>query len=238
MRINRFLAGCGIGSRRKMDEFVLSGRVSLNGKILNEPGVIVNPKKDVVSVDGREVRLEKEKSAYILNKPKGYITSMSDPHGEKIVKTLIEHIDIRLFPVGRLDRDSQGLLLFTNDGKLCHRLSHPRYGIEKEYLVTSAGKIDDEKKQMLESGIILEEGITSPAKVTNITQKDNKVNFHIIIHEGWNRQIRRMCDAVGLNVIMLKRVRYGFLGIRGINEGTLRKLTDKELKELRKMVGL
>jgi len=238
MRINRFLASCGIGSRRKMDELVLSGRVSLNGEILSEPGKIVNPKKDIVCVDGKEVNIEKEKSVYILNKPSGYTTTMSDPHGEKIVKSLIEHIDLRLFPVGRLDRDSQGLLLFTNDGKLCHRLSHPRYQIDKEYLVTSIGKIDEEKVQILENGVSLDEGVTSPAKVSMINQMDTKVRFHLIIHEGWNRQVRRMCDAVGLSVVRLERIRYGILDISGINEGKLRKLSAKEVEELKKIVGL
>jgi len=230
MRINRFLAGCGLGSRRKMDTLIMKGVVFLNGEKVVALGTSINLGEDVVTVNGNVVQLQEDKAVYLLNKPAGYLTTMSDPQGRKTVRELVSAIPLRLFPVGRLDMDTHGLLLFTNDGELSHHLAHPSYGVEKEYKVKVHGRITREKLKVLESGVRLDEGITSPARVI---ETDKEQVFHLVLHEGWKRQVRRMCEAVGLKVIQLTRVRYAQLTLEGVLEGELRRLTEDEVKVLK-----
>lgn len=237
MRINRFLASCGVGSRRKMDKYIAAERVTINGKIASL-GDEVEPKKDTVLVDNNIVTLEKELVGYLLNKPVGYLTTMDDPQERPCVKHFVKDIPQRVFPVGRLDKDSQGLLLFTNDGKLAHRLSHPKHGIDKKYRVTVEGMWNEAKKRNLEIGIKLKEGITSPAKVINIFPSPSGATFDIIIHEGWKRQIRRMCSELNLYVEKLVRIQYGILKIDNYIEGEIVKLSLKDMHDLRKSVNL
>ncbi|HPH02917.1 MAG TPA: pseudouridine synthase [Spirochaetota bacterium] len=239
MRINRFLAACGLGSRRKMDELIASGRIRINGNPLDGPGQPVMPGRDVVTLDGSVLALPDEQGVWMLHKPVGFLTTMSDPQGRPTVAEFVDCLPVRVFPVGRLDMDTSGLLLFTNDGKLAHRLAHPKHGVEKEYRVIVRGRLTHEAKAALEEGVLLEEGVTSPARVLEraaVFPEKNLQNgedvFHLIIHEGWKRQVRRMCDAVGLPVIQLARVRYDFLRLDGLAPGGLRRLPADEVARL------
>lgn len=222
-----------------MDELISSGRVMFNGRPLAGPGQPVVPGKDRVTIDGEEVRLPDEQGVWVLHKLVGVLTTMSDPQGRITVADDVAHLPVRVFPVGRLDMDTSGLLLFTNDGKLAHRLSHPKHGVEKEYRVIVSGRLTQGTRLALEKGIMLEEGITSPARVLpreEIPQiqslQDGEDVFHLIIHEGWKRQVRRMCETVGLPVVHLCRVRYGSLVLGNLPAGSLRKLTAHEIARL------
>jgi 23S rRNA pseudouridine2605 synthase len=222
-----------------MDELITSGRVMFNGCPLEGPGQPVVPGKDRVTIDGEEVRLPDEQGVWVLHKLVGVLTTMSDPQGRITVADDVAHLPVRVFPVGRLDMDTSGLLLFTNDGKLAHRLSHPKHGVEKEYRVIVSGRLTQGTRLALEKGIMLEEGITSPARVLpreEIPQihslQDGEDVFHLIIHEGWKRQVRRMCETVGLPVVHLCRVRYGSLVLGNLPAGSLRKLTAHEIARL------
>ncbi len=239
MRINRFLAACGLGSRRKMDELIASGRIWINGNPLDGPGQPVMSGRDVVTLDGSVLALPDEQGVWMLHKPVGFLTTMSDLQGRPTVAEFVDCLPVRVFPVGRLDMDTSGLLLFTNDGKLAHRLAHPKHGVEKEYRVIVRGRLTAKAKEALEDGIVLEEGRTSPAKVLErnavpVVQRllPGEDVFHLIIHEGWKRQVRRMCDAVGLPVIQLARVRYDFLRLDGLAPGGLRRLPADEVARL------
>ncbi len=239
MRINRFLAACGLGSRRKMDELIASGRVRINGQPLDGPGQPVMPGRDVVTLDGKVLGLQDEQGVWLLHKPVGFLTTMADPQGRPTVAEFVAGLPVRVFPVGRLDMDTSGLLLFTNDGKLAHRLAHPKHGVEKEYRVIVRGRLGLEAKAALEEGVLLEEGMTSPARVLlrdavpgGSGLHSGEDVFHLVIHEGWKRQVRRMCDAVGLPVIQLARVRYDFLRLDGLAPGGLRKLAADEVARL------
>jgi 23S rRNA pseudouridine2605 synthase len=251
MRINRYLASCGLGSRRAMDTLIASGRVLINGRPLEGPGQPVHPGRDLVTLDGRPLELACENFIYVFNKPVGVLTTMHDPQGRPTVAEYLDGLPGRVFPVGRLDMDSAGLLLFTNDGKLAHRLAHPRYGVEKEYRVLAEGLLTSERIAALEGGIELEEGITSPARVcfpARVLRPDTQLSqsalqtgrcvFHLILHEGWKRQVRRMCAAVGLPVLELVRVRYGDLYLDDLQPGVLRRLDAKEYARLCAHVGL
>lgn len=243
MRINRFLAACGLGSRRKMDELIGSGRVRINGRPLDGPGQPVMPGRDLVTLDGLALALPTEGGVWMLHKPVGFLTTMSDPQGRPTVAGFVSSLPVRVFPIGRLDLDTSGLLLFTNDGKLAHRLAHPGYEIEKEYRVRIQGYLSPLEKERLETGVLLEEGLTSPARVLLATDPAEKAGlpagesvFHLIIHEGWKRQVRRMCAAVGFSVLELARVRYDFLRLDGLGPGELRKLSADEVQRLQQAV--
>jgi len=219
-----------------MDKLILEGRVSFNGAVVDNPGVIVDPLADRVAVDGSTVVFVPDEAVYLLNKPAGYITTLDDPQGRNTVQTFIEDIPLRLFPVGRLDKETTGLLLFTNIGKLCHRLTHPSFGVEKEYSILADGPLTTQRRRSLEQGVRLEEGVTSPARV--IQEEMGGRRFHLILHEGWNRQVRRMCLEVGIRVLQLERVRYGFLDLEGVAVGTMRRLSPDEVTRLRTLVSL
>ena len=235
MRLNRFLASCNLGSRRKMDALIMEGRVSVNGTPVDNPGIRVDAALDRVLVDGNPVSAEAEEALYLLNKPTGYITTMDDPQGRKTVVEFLTDIPWRLYPVGRLDRDTSGLLLFTNSGDLCHRLTHPSFGVEKEYRVTTDAPLTPERRRLLQQGVPLEEGVTSPAQVLG---EEGAHCFRLILHEGWKRQVRRMCSGVGFTVLSLERVRYAFLTLDGTPRGTKRRLNGDEVARLKQIVGL
>jgi 23S rRNA pseudouridine2605 synthase len=247
MRLNRYLASCGLGSRRAMDALIASGRVLINGRPLEGPGQPVDPARDRVTLDGAEISLPDQAAIWVFNKPAGVVTTMHDPEGRRSIAEYAACLPVRVFPVGRLDMDSAGLLLLTNDGKLAHRLAHPRHGVEKEYRVLASGRLSPEKIYALENGIELEEGITSPARVIpesappqSRTIDDGMVRsmFRIILHEGWKREVRRMCAAVELHVLELTRVRYDFLHLGDLAPGSLRRLDDEAYARLRTRLGL
>jgi len=224
MRLNAFLAKAGITSRRGADELIIAGRVKVNGSAgrLNSE---VND-SDKVSLDGRQVKMRK--SRYILlNKPAGYITSLKDPEGRQKVTDLVD-IEERVVPVGRLDYNTSGALLMTNDGMLSHRLMHPSFEINKVYEADVQGTITDELLNKLSNGIKLEDGMTAPAKARKISND----KIELVIHEGRKRQVRRMLAAVGLQVVKLHRPKYGPLDLSGLKPGEWRDLTEAELKLL------
>jgi 23S rRNA pseudouridine2605 synthase len=232
-RLQKVIARAGIASRRKSEELIKEGRVKVNGKVITELGVKVTP-SDKVEVNG--VQIEKEEPVYfLLYKPRGVISSVSDDKGRKVVTDFFPYQQERIFPVGRLDYDTSGLLLLTNDGEFANLLMHPRNQIDKVYVVKSKGIPSKENLRKLERGIHLEDGKTAPAKVKMLSvdkQKQTAI-IEIIIHEGRNRQVRRMFEAIGHEVLKLKRERYGFLTLHGLSAGDARELTHHEVKLLR-----
>ena len=221
----------GVCSRRKGEEYISAGRIAVNGRIITRAGVTVDPEKDEVRVDGRPVRTRQKRVYIMLNKPAGYITSRSH-RGEKIVFDLLQ-VDVRLNPVGRLDKDSTGLLLLTSDGEMHHRLIHPSFDHEKEYAVETAAPIEDRALEKFEKGLILDGQKTRPARVVRMGSR----KFRIVLQEGRKRQIRRMVAAVGGQVASLHRIRMGTLVLGNLKEGQWRHLTEKEVKALRASCG-
>jgi 23S rRNA pseudouridine2605 synthase len=223
--LNAFLARAGVASRRKADELIKAGRVRVNG----EPGELNTfvESRDVVEVDGEQVA--KQGLGYVLlHKPAGVVTTASDPQGRPTVVSLVDH-ESRVVPVGRLDVDTTGALLLTNDGPLAHRLAHPRYGVEKVYEVETWKEPTDDALRRLAEGVELEDGPTSPARVRRL----GAARFELVLHEGRNRQVRRMCDAVGYRVRRLHRSIYAGLGLHGLAPGEWRELSADEIAALR-----
>jgi len=226
MRLQKFLSEAGICSRRKGEEYIRQGLVRVDSRIVTELGTKVDSEKDRVEFDGKVIALKSEPMYIVLNKPKGYVTSCSHP-GEKIVLDLID-ISERVYPIGRLDKDSTGLLILTNDGSLHHRLSHPSFDHEKEYDVTVSKPITDGSLRNIASGLPMMGSKTRPAKIRRISSR----RFLIILKEGRNRQIRRMVRKVGSRVTRLKRIRVSKVKLGRLAEGAWRNLTEKEKKEL------
>jgi 23S rRNA pseudouridine2605 synthase len=225
-RLQKVLAQAGLGSRRTSEELIGKGRVRVNGEVARL-GRRVDPEVDVIEVDGAQIGVKAGLVHLLLNKPAGVITTASDPQGRRTVLDLVPD-EPRLFPVGRLDADTEGLLLLTNDGDLAHRLTHPSFGVEKEYLVEVEGEPSRGVLRRLREGVELEDGITAPAKVAAL---DHRL-LRITIHEGRNRQVRRMCDAVGHPVRRLVRTRIGPLAERDLAPGEWRALTQDEVRAL------
>jgi len=232
-RLQKVIAQAGIASRRKAEQLILEGKVKVNGEVVTTLGTKVS-KSDVVEVDGVKVERE-EKVYYLFYKPRGVVSTVSDDKGRKTVLDFFKNVEERIFPVGRLDYDTSGLLLLTNDGEFANLMTHPKYKIEKTYIARLKGipKFEDLKK--LRRGIMLEDGMTAPAKVElkKSDRKTNKSICEITIHEGRNRQVRRMFEAIGTPVVKLKRERFAFLDLKGLNAGEFRELTAHEVKQLR-----
>ena len=232
-RLQKVIAHAGVASRRKAEEMILEGKVKVNGKVVKELGVKVS-NSDTVEVGG--IPLEKEQPVYFLfYKPRGIISSVTDDKGRKTVTDYFPEIKERIYPVGRLDYDTSGILLLTNDGEFANLLMHPRNEIEKEYIAKVKGIPLRENLKALEKGIVLEDGKTAPArtKVISFDKKKGTSIVQITIHEGKNRQVRRMFEAIGNPVVKLRRERYGFLDLRGLQAGDARELTAHEVKQLR-----
>lgn len=225
------MAHAGIASRRKSEEIIKKGRVKVNGKLVTEMGFKVDPKKDIIEVDGRVIE-EEEKIYLKLYKPRGYVTTVDDPRGRKTVLDLISDIDQRIYPVGRLDLDTSGLLLLTNDGDFTYKITHPSYELDKEYIVVVNGQLDNRQLEKFKKGIRLEEKKTSNAQIRQLNQDNKNTTYKVIIHEGLNRQIRRMFDKIGYKVVSLKRVRIGNISLGSLNVGEHKKLSRKELQNL------
>ncbi len=230
-RLQKFLARSGICSRRQAETLISQGRVAVNGRLVSKLGSTIDPERDKVTLDGRPV--VPEKTVYILlNKPRGYLTTLSDPQGRPIVTDLLPDLDFRVFPVGRLDLDSEGALLLTNDGELANHILHPRYGISKTYEATVRGRPSRSNLNRLEEGIILEGRRTLPATLRILRRKSRTTTIEIVLHEGRKRQVRKMFAAIGHPVIRLKRTAYGNLGLDGLPTGMYRFLSKNELKKL------
>ncbi|MBO4989323.1 MAG: rRNA pseudouridine synthase [Clostridia bacterium] len=235
MRINKFLAQCGIASRRKCDEIIQSGVVTVNGKKV-DLGCDVDENTDVVAVDGKIVKAKKEFSYYIMNKPKGYVCTVSDDKGRKTVMELLPANAGRVVPVGRLDYDTEGLLLFTDDGDLAFRLTHPGAEVPKTYTARIEGVLTEYDLNPIRSGIEIEKGVlTKKCKAHIIETNKAYTKVSLTITEGKNREIRKMFEAIGKNVDFLKRVKVGDLDLRGIDRGAVRKLTQEEILYLKSL---
>ena len=226
MRLQKYLSEAGVCSRRKGEEYIKAGLVRVNSRIVTELGTKVDPEKDRVEFDGKIIALTSEPIYIALNKPKGYVTSCSHP-GEKIVLDLID-ISQRIYPIGRLDKDSTGLLILTNDGTLHHRLSHPSFDHEKEYDVTVSRPITDGSLRNIAKGLPMMGSKTRPSEIQRISSR----RFRIVLKEGRNRQIRRMVRKVGNHVIRLKRIRISKIKLGSLVEGSWRNLEEKEKTEL------
>ncbi len=233
VRLQKMLADCGVASRRKSEELISAGRVRVNGRVA-QIGDKVDPQNDKVYVGKRRVTgTARPKLRYImLNKPRGVLTTMSDDRGRKCVADLIKDIDERLYPVGRLDRDSEGMLLMTNDGEFANHVMHPKKHVNKVYRVTVRPNINDAQVSKLESGVVIDGRKTAPAQVRVVSREEERSVLEIVIREGRNRQIRKMCDAVGLEVARLKRTAIGGVKLGGLRSGMYRDLTDIEVRKL------
>lgn len=237
-RLHVRIAHAGICSRRAAEKLILEGRVTVNDRIVAELGFKVTP-EDEVRVDGDLLKTTKQYTV-VLNKPTGVVTTLSDPQGRPTVVRYLPDFGVPLKPVGRLDMDTEGVIVCTNDGELAHRLAHPRYGVEKEYQAIVKGIPNEEALDRLRHGVFIEGRKTSPARVEIIhaEPKTNTTGLRITIHEGRKRQVRLMTEAVGHPVISLRRLRYGPLKVKGMRPGEARLLGKKEVDELRKLVGL
>jgi len=233
-RLQKYMARAGIASRRHAEDMIKAGRVKVNGVTIKELGTKINPDSDTVTVDNKRARVER--NVYIiLNKPAGYVTTLKDPRGRPVVTDLLKGISQRVYPVGRLDFDTEGLLLLTNDGSLTYALTHPKHQIPKTYQALVQGIPSPEKIQQMEKGLILSDGPTAPAIVTLLGKKKGNALLEITIHEGRNRQVRRMCEEIGHPVLKLKRVKMGNLTLRGLPGGKFRHLSPRELNQLKKL---
>ncbi len=238
MRLNRFLARCGAASRRGADRLIADGRIRVNGANVTEPGVRIDPDVDSVEFDGTILHLPEQLTCIALNKPAGYVVTMSDPQGRKTVAELIANAPRAVVPVGRLDAPTEGLLLLTDDGELAHRIAHPSFEIDKVYSVVARGILGEHDRVSLEHGVVLDGRRTSPAAVEILATNRNETHAFITIHEGRKRQIRRMFEEVGHPVQRLTRVRVGPVELGNLRSGHWRHLTSDELTALRTAVGL
>ncbi|RNC67380.1 MAG: rRNA pseudouridine synthase [Desulfuromonadales bacterium] len=231
-RLQKILSQAGIASRREAERIITEGRVTVNGKAVTELGVKADAARDMITVDGKQVKIGDKRVYILLNKPVGYVTTLKDPQGRPIVTELLKGLNVRVFPVGRLDYNTEGLLLLTNDGEWANRLAHPRHEVDKEYLVRVKGAVAREQILRLENGVELDDGPTAPARVAVTKQSDNNTWISVTIHEGRYRQVRRMCEAVSLSVVRLRRVRYGTLAMGELRIGEYRHLTPYEVTSL------
>ncbi len=238
IRLQKFLAESGVGSRRACEELITSGRVTINGEVATL-GMSVDEQADAVLLDGKPVSREEQLVTIMLYKPKGVVSTSDDPQGRKTVQDFVKDVPVRLYNVGRLDINSEGLLLMTNDGELAHRMTHPKFSVEKTYYAVCDGKLQPSEIARLVNGIQLDDGMTAPAKVSRVRPtRTGGTSFFISIHEGKNRQIRRMLEAVGHRTLRLKREKFGPLSIGKMKPGETRKLTQEELTKLRRALGL
>jgi len=227
IRLQKYLADAGVASRRAAEEMITAGRIFVNGKVADILGTKVDPEKDKVTVDGRSVKQNRESVVMMLNKPRGYVCSAKKFPGEKNIFDLIEY-RYRIYPIGRLDKDSEGLILLTNDGQLADRLTHPKFQKEKEYIVTVDKNINERFLENMENGVNLDDGRTMPAFTEALAEDE----FSIILKQGKKRQIRRMCEVLGYNVTRLKRIRINRLLLGNLKLGQTRILGAKELSLL------
>jgi len=232
-RLQKIISAAGITSRRASEELILAGRVTVNGTVVTELGSKADPATDTVAVDGKPLTIASRKLYILLNKPVGYLTTLDDPEGRPLVTDLLKEVGERVYPVGRLDYNSEGLLLLTNDGEWANHLMHPRHEVEKEYHVRVRGKVHKSQLDQLAGGVEIEGRKTAPARVCMIKEGEQNDWFSITIHEGRNRQVRRMCEAVSLSVVRLRRVRYGMLAMGALKPGEFRYLTEAEVGGLR-----
>ncbi len=238
MRINRYLALCGLASRRKSEQFIAEKRVKLNGRIINDLAVDINPDKDIVTVDGKTVKPAEDFIYLKLNKPKGYVTTTNDEFNRPTIMDLVKLPDgRRVYPVGRLDYDTEGLLLLTDDGDLTNILTHPSHNINKSYIARIKGAITPEEIIKLSSGVIIDGKKTAPCHVKVLEFEEKTTRLEITIHEGRNRQVRKMLESIDKDIQFLKRVSVGDIRLGGLTRGKYRPLNKKEIAYLLGLKG-
>jgi 23S rRNA pseudouridine2605 synthase len=237
VRLQKFLAESGVASRRKSEELIDQGKVKVNGRVAMI-GDKIDPKKDTVTVNGKKIVKTKTFTYVVLHKPRGFITTMSDEMDRKCVAELIKDVPGRVYPVGRLDRDSEGMLLFTNDGAFANAMTHPTKHVPKTYRVTVRPSISEDQITALTQGVIIDDRKTAPAEVRVVTKEEGRVVLEIILYEGRNRQIRKMCEEVGLEVARLKRTAIGSIKLGMLKQGAWRNLTEDEVRKLMIAAGL
>ena len=235
-RLQKLIAGTGLASRRKAEQIITAGRVTVNGKVVTELGTKVDPARDHVKVDGKHLSAAQPFVYLMLNKPKHVMSTLDDPGGRPTVKDFLHGVSVRVFPVGRLDFDSEGLMLLTNHGDLAQALLHPRYHVAKTYLIKVKGILTDDEIGQLERGVKLEDGMTAPALVKKVSKAEQNSWLEVTIREGRKHQVRRMLESVGHPVIKLTRVKMGPLSLGRLESGTFRFLTDREANALRELV--
>ena len=235
IRLQKVIADSGLASRRKAEELIAQGRVTINGQVVSELGTKVDPVKDHVKVDGRHLKPAPPQTFIMLNKPKNVVSTMSDPGGRGTIADLLPGVHVRVFPVGRLDFDSEGLVLLTNDGDLAQLLLHPRHHVPKTYLIKVKGMLDGEDIGVLEKGVMLDDGRAGSAIVKKVGKATENSWLEITIYEGRKHQVKRMLDAVGHPVLKLKRVRFGPIALGDLPTGQYRYLTDREANAVREL---
>jgi 23S rRNA pseudouridine2605 synthase len=234
-RIQKIIAAAGVTSRRAAEQLILDGRVRVNGQVVSELGAKADSSKDHIKVDGKLINPHQPMTYLMLNKPAGFVTTMADPEGRPTVLNLLKGLKVRVYPVGRLDYNTEGLLLLTNDGDFAHLITHPKHEFPKTYRAKVKGVLEDHQISQLEGGIHLDDGKTAPAKIKKISKEEANSWLEITIHEGKKRQVRRMFDRVGHSVIKLKRIRTGNLVLGDLPEGAFRYLTHEEVQALKEL---
>lgn len=237
-RLHKYLARAGTCSRRQAEALIRAGRVSVNNKVISQMGMQIDPFSDVVTLDGREVQPQEKTVYLVLNKPPRVMTTLSDPGKRLKVTDLLKGVETRVYPVGRLDYLSEGLLLLMNDGELAYRLTHPRFKVDKTYLTRVMGAVPEAQLLELRRGVMLEDGLTAPACVQRLETGSDHTLLEITIHEGRNRQVRRMCEAIGHPALTLKRTRFGPLALGRLMPGRFRHLKEEEVTALKRICGL
>lgn len=236
VRLQKFLAECGVASRRAAEKMIVAGNVTVNGETIKRLGYTIDPATDLVLVNGEPIEPD-QKVYYIFNKPKGCLTTASDPQGRPTVFDMLGNMPFRVFAVGRLDLDTEGLLLFTNDGPLKYKLTHPRFHVERTYRATVKGKPSGKTIRSLTRGIELEDGTTAPAKARTITTETKSSEIELILYEGKKNEVRRMCDAVGHHVLKLRRISMAGVKLGSLQKGKYRTLTQPEIATLQAAVS-
>ncbi|HMQ65157.1 MAG TPA: pseudouridine synthase [Arachnia sp.] len=238
VRLQKVLAAAGVASRRASEILIDEGRVEVNGKVVTEQGRRVNPETDHIRVDGSRIPPQRRHQYYVLNKPRGVVSTLDDPEGRRTLADYLPRGKDRLFHVGRLDTETEGLIILTNDGDFAHRLAHPSYEVQKTYQVQVAGGMDNRTLKRLEKGVTLDDGPVKPDKVKLVARTDKKTLLEVTLHEGRNRIVRRMLDAVGHPVDRLARTRIGPVRLGVLPVGEVRELTREELGSLLDLVGM
>jgi 23S rRNA pseudouridine2605 synthase len=237
-RLQKVIAASGLTSRRKAEELIAAGRVTVNGRVIRKLGTRIDPSREHVKVDGRHLRNLEPHAYLILNKPKGYVSSLSDPQGRPTIRDLLRGVRLRVFPVGRLDYDTEGLLLLTNHGEVAQALLHPRHHVPKVYLVKIKGILNEEDIRRLEHGVSLDDGMTQPAKLRKVRKAEENSWIELTVYEGRKHQVKRMLEAVGHPVLKLKRIKFGPLALGDLAVGQFRYLSDREANALRALLAV
>lgn len=235
MRLQKYMALCGVASRRKSEELIMNGQVKVNNKTVTELGTIIDPDKDIIKVDDKRIRLESNKVYIMLNKPIGFVTTVKDEKDRKIVTDLIDGVKERIYPIGRLDADTTGLLLLTNDGDIAYKLTHPSNEIVKQYIAIVEGVPNKNELEKFRRGLFIEGRKTSRASLKILKNFGTDSILDIKIHEGRNRQVKKMCEAINHPVKKLKRISIGEIELGGLDVGNWRYLDDEEINYLRSL---